>query len=552
MIYTRHECRQVYFRTGSAKFIRYWIGYVLLLLTSIVFLLDFYSYSRWYNSHSKGFTDTLRRGDVTIFRWISFGVLFLGVLLTVFQLIQYSRLRSAYPNGTVIAGVPVAGLNRQETAERLIQAYSIPVEMRYGDAVVQIKPSIAGFKLDVESMLAAADQQRISLPFWNAFWGFLWNQLPEPAEIPLRAEISDERLRAYLRDEVSTRYDKQPSPAQPVPGSSSFSPGQPGTVLDLDRAVILVTDALRNPANRVVNLTYSIQNPSRPSFPNLQVMMQQVLTVNNFDGLAEIYLYDIASGQEINFAWNAGEIIAPGIAFTAASTMKIPIMISTFRRLEEPSPANITSLMESMIELSENDPADRLMEEVIDSRLGPLAVTEDLQKMGYDNTFLAGFFYPGAALLRDFTTPANSREDVSSDPDRYNQTTPVEAGMLLNDLYQCASSGGGTFAAVFPGQISQAECRLMISYLTKNRIAVLIEAGVPEGVQVAHKHGWLTDSADGLIHTISDAAIVYSPGGNFILVIYLYDQEQLLFDPANELVASITQSIYNYYNLAGQ
>ncbi|MHB0988719.1 MAG: hypothetical protein ACYC3P_08665, partial [Bellilinea sp.] len=67
-----------------------------------------------------------------------------------------------------------------------------------------------------------------------------------------------------------------------------------------------------------------------------------------------------------------------------------------------------------------------------------------------------------------------------------------------------------------------------------------------------HKHGWLTDPADGLIHTISDAAIVYTPGGNFIFVIYLYDQEQLLFDPANALVASITQSIYNYYNLAGQ
>ena len=184
--------------------------------------------------------------------------------------------------------------------------------MRYGDAVVQIKPSVAGFKLDVELMLAAADQQRISLPFWNAFWDFLWNRLPEPAEIPLRAETSDERLRTYLRDEVSARYDKQPSPAQPVPGSSSFAPGQPGTVLDLDRAVILVTDALRNPVNRLVNLTYSIQNPSRPSFPNLQVMMQQVLTVNNYDGLAEIYLLDVASGQEINFAWNAGEIIAPG------------------------------------------------------------------------------------------------------------------------------------------------------------------------------------------------------------------------------------------------
>ncbi|MHB0922396.1 MAG: serine hydrolase [Bellilinea sp.] len=494
----------------------------------------------------------MRRGNTAIFRWLSIGIVFLGVLITVFELISYSRLRSAFPAGTVIAGVPVAGLTRQETAERLIQVYSAPVEMRYGDAVIQIKPSVAGFKMDIESMLAAADQQRVSLPFWNGFWGYLWNQQSEPIEIPLRAETSDSRLRTYLRDDVASRYDKEPSAAQPVPGSSSFQPGQSGTVMDIDRAVILVNDALRNPTNRVVNLTYSRVNPTRPSFPNLQVMMQQILSVNKFQGLAEIYLQDITTGQEINFAYNNGEIIAPGIAFTAASTMKIPIMISSYRRLDEPAPAEISSLMESMIELSENDPADRLMEQVIDNRLGPLGVTEDLQTMGYQNTFMAGFFYPGAPLLRDYSTPANQRKDVSAEPDRYNQTTPVEAGQLLSDVYQCATYGGGTFTAVFPGEISQSECRQMISYLSRNRIAVLIEAGVPEGVQVAHKHGWLTDSADGLIHTISDAGIVYTPGGNFILVIYLYDQNQLLFDPANKLVAQITQSIYNYYNMAGQ
>ncbi len=43
-------------------------------------------------------------------------------------------------------------------------------------------------------------------------------------------------------------------------------------------------------------------------------MLQQVLAVNQFDGVAEIYLMDLASGQEINFAYNDGSIIAPGIA----------------------------------------------------------------------------------------------------------------------------------------------------------------------------------------------------------------------------------------------
>jgi len=494
----------------------------------------------------------LRKSNVLILRWISVFIVFIAVLMTVFQLIRYSRIRSTFSAGTTIARVPVAGLTRQQAADRLIQAYSLPVEIRYADEVIQIKPSIAGFKINLESMLAAADQMRISRPFWNAFWDYLWNRLPEPIEIPLSATSSEERLRTYLREEISSRYDKAPAPAAPIPGNVSFSPGHPGITLDIDRAVILILDAMRNPTNRVVNLSYNKVNPSRPVFQNLQVMLQQVLEVNDFEGLTEIYLLDLQSGQEINFAMNQGEIVAPGIAFTAASTIKIPIMISTFRRLAEPAAASISKLIESMIELSENDPADRLMEEVMDSRLGPLLVTDDLKTMGFTNTFLAGFFYPGAPLLRRYSTPANSRTDVTSEPDPYNQTTPMEIGSLLNDIYQCANTGGGSLTVAFPDEITQNECRLMISYLSRNRIGVLMQAGLPEGVQIAHKHGWITDPTDGLIHTISDAGIIYSPGGDFVLIIYLYHPVQLVFDPANLLTAQLTQAVYNYYNLTGQ
>ncbi|WP_322807288.1 serine hydrolase, partial [Thermanaerothrix sp.] len=86
----------------------------------------------------------------------------------------------------------------------------------------------------------------------------------------------------------------------------------------------------------------------------------------------------------------------------------------------------------------------------------------------------------------------------------------------------------------------------------RNRIAVLIEAGLPEGTQIAHKHGWVTDPRDGLIHTISDAGIVYTPGGNYVLVIFLYHPVQLLFDPANLLIANLSQAVYNFYNLTGR
>jgi beta-lactamase class A len=468
--------------------------------------------------------------------------------LTVFQLVNFSRVRMAYPIGTRIAGVPVGGLTQNQAADRLVQAYGLPIELQYGDAVIQVKPLVVGFELDLQGMLAVADLQRVSRPFWTAFWDYLWNRSPTTSQIPLSATISESRIRSYLQDEVAVRYDQPATAAMPVPGSTAFRAGQPGTILDIDRAVIMIEDALRSSTSRKVKLSFNQVNPPRPALQNLEILLKQIIDISGFDGLTEIYMVDLQSNEELHFAYQLGSDMPGDIAFTAASTMKIPIMVSIFRRLKEPAPAQDVSLLELMIERSENDPADLLMQTVIDKDFGPLKVTEDLQSIGLNNTFLGGYFYPGAPLLKLYTTVANQRTDISTDPDIYNQTTPMEIGWLLDDIYQCAQTGGGTLIAAFPGEISQAECRLMITYLTRNRIAVLLEAGLPEGVQIAHKHGWIT-SNDGLIHTIGDAGIVYTPGGNYVITIFLYQPVQLLFDPANQLVAQISTAVYNYFNL---
>ena len=400
-------------------------------------------------------------------------------------------------------------------------------------------------------MLTAADQQRINEPFWSGFWDFLWNRFPSPDPVPLRVKISDDRLRQFLQNEIAARYDQPPTEAIPVPGSTKFEAGNSGTKLDVDRAVILVKDALKSAKTRIVNLTFETVEPARPSIQNLQILLQQIIDVSGFDGLTELYLLDLQSRQEINFAYQNGQNITPGIAFTAASTMKIPIMISVFSRIDDPVPEEISNQISLMIERSENDPADRLMENVLDGNLGPLKVTDDMVALGLEDTFLAGYFYPGAPLLKRINTPANQRTDITTEPDLYNQTTPVEMGMLLDDLYQCANNDGGSLKAVFNDDITQSECRTMIDYLKLNRIGVLLQAGLPEATQIAHKHGWITE-ADGLIHTISDAGIVYTPGGNFILSIYVYHPNQLVFDVANLLIAQLASAVYNYYNLSIQ
>lgn len=475
-------------------------------------------------------------------------LILMALVLTVFELVQYSRIRSSFPPGMRIAGVPVGGLNQESAAERLVQAYGVPVELRYGDAVIQVKPQVVGFELKLDEMLAAADLQRITQPFWSAFWDYLWNQLLTPKSVPLSATISEERLRTYLKNEIAVRYDQPPEASIPLPGTTSFQSGNPGTVLDMDRAVVLIEDALRSPNARVVNLTYSQVKPPRPSLVNLEVLLKQIVDVSGFDGVVEMYMLDLKTREEMNFAYRNGEDLAPGIAFTAASTMKIPIMTSTFRRVSEPTPQTVLDQMALMIEQSENGPADRLMQNVLDLNLGPLQVTEDMQAIGLANTFIAGYFYPGAPLLQRFTTPANSRTDVNTEPDVYNQTTPADLGMLMDDLYQCANNGGGTLTAAYAGQVSQAECQQMLDFLSLNDIAVLIKAGIPEGTRIAHKHGWIIEN-DGYLHTMGNAAIVYSPAGDYVLVIFMYQPVQLVFDPANVLFANLSRAVYNYYNL---
>ena len=49
----------------------------------------------------------------------------------------------------------------------------------------------------------------------------------------------------------------------------------------------------------------------------------------------------------------------------------------------------------------------------------------------------------------------------------------------------------------------------MLSYLLENRIHALIKPVSSRG-RAAHKHGW-TNDLDGLIHTISDSGVVYTP-----------------------------------------
>lgn len=485
-------------------------------------------------------------------RGIAVLLLILATFLTISSLITYSRQRNNYPPGMSIAGVPVGGLAPQAASQRVLEVYTSPIELHYGGGIIQVDPGTLGFQLELDSMLAAADLSRTGGPFWGGFWDYLWNRDPGQEAVPLRATIAEQRLRAYLLTEVAPRYDQPPEPAQPIPGSTTFTLGKPGQSLDVDAAVPLIEDALRSSTNRAVTLN-AVENAAaaRPTLENLKILLKQVVSTSGFDGAIGLYMLDLQNDQEIHFAMNQGQDISvePDVAFTASSTIKIPILVAYFiQHGKAPVTDSVNQKILNMIHKSDNVASDDVMAE-LDPNTGPLVVTQDLNKLGLTNTFMAGFFRTGAPLLKRFLTAANQRSDISTDPDIYNQTTTSDMGALLEDVYQCSETGGGALVAAFPQTMSQDVCRQIIAYLVADKIGVLLEAGVPEGTQVAHKHGWVPDP-DGIVRNFSDAGIVYTPGGNFVLAIYTHHPVQVVFDTANHLFANLTQAVYNYFNIA--
>ena len=488
----------------------------------------------------------MRKSAPDILRWISVAFLIAAVITVFYELVSYSRSRSVNPETMTVAGVPVGGLTREETTERLVQVYGTDLELYHGEERILLNPAAVGFSLDTEVMIAAAEEQRSEAAFWQGFWDFLWNRPGEEISIPLRSEFSTSQLETYLQD-IAARYDIPPLPPEPIPGSPTFGPGTPGKVLDIERCIDLIGDALNDPEDRSVELVLDEETPLRATLETLEILIKQNLDVEEFDGLAAIYIRDLQTGEELHFSYYENEDIAlePDIAFTAASTNKISIMLSYYRYFDLPFDAEAERWVREMITESGNDPADWLMDRMTDlgELPGPLMVTRTINEdLGLENTFIVGF-YRTSPILRVMETPGNQRLDINTRPDPYNQTTSGEIGLLLSDMYACANNGGALLAA-FPGEISAEECQQMLDTMSENYLGSLIQGGVPDGTRVAHKHGWTQSPLD----MVSDAGIVFSPGGDYVLSIFLWNDPEMIWTPTSRIVANLSKAVYNYFN----
>jgi len=491
------------------------------------------------------------RRKTSLIRWAALGLILMAGFLAILQLVRYGRIRATYPTGLTVAGIPVGGLTYETASERLVKVYMSAIELEYQGARIQVRPASIGFELQVNNMLAAADKQRTGEPFWSGFWKYIWNQPISSLDIPLQAKYDEARIADFLETEISVRYDQPSTPPMPIPGESGFSEGVSGTEMDYSVSVDRILSALKSNTKRTAKLEVLNTSPAKPSFEILEYMLTDIIDQSAFDGEVELYFKDLQTGFVLHFAHSqVGDTDYPvNIAYSSWSTIKIPTLITLFKNLEAPYDADTLAEIEAMVEMSSNESTDSVAKSVIEPNLAPLRITEDARTLGLENTFWGGFFTLGSPLLQDFKTPANQRTDYDTDPDRYGQTTPLDMGLLLEEIYYCAQNYGGSIPIAFDGAITQTECQMMVTYLSRNKIGVLFEAGVPAGTQVAHKHGWANEVQDGYVHTMADCAIIYTPGGDYVLSVFIHHPVQVIFDRANLLFSDISAAIYNYYNL---
>lgn len=493
----------------------------------------------------------MRRRD-SLVRWVAIGFLLMALFLTIVELVRYGQVRSTFPTGLRIAGIPVGGLSYNMASDRLIQAYLSPIELQYGDARIQVRPAILGFDIRLDNMLALADKQRTSESFWVGFWKYLWNQPISSYDIPLQAHYDDQRIHSYLESEIAPRYNLPSSSPMPLKGETTFNPGTSGSDIDYPAAIERIKETLASSSERHTQIPLTHTKTNQPTLAMLDFLLQDVIENSAFDGLVEVYMKDLGNGNVLHFTHSKireAEPVPVNVSYSSWSTIKIPVLVSAFARIQPPYNPETLAELEKMVELSDNDSTDAVTARLIDRNFGPLRVTEDMQKLGLVNTFWGGFFKFGSPLLQRYSTPANQRTDYTTDPDPYSQTTPLDMALLLEEIYRCAENGGGSLPLAFEGQIDQQDCSLMVQYLEKNKLGSLIQAGIPAEGRVAHKHGWANEAQDGLIHTIGDSAIVYSPGGDFILSIFVYHPVQAIFDNANILFARLAAATYSYFNL---
>ena len=477
-----------------------------------------------------------------------FAVSALGLL--IYYLVTFSRREQELPAGVTVAGINVGQLSERNAVARWERAYAEPILMAYsndlGDHPIQLHPDQVGWRISSEPMLAGAlASGQEGGGFWRRFLDFLLGiELSVSKDIPLVADYQDNALEAFLRD-VAARYDDPPGSATFDLETLTIYPGGSGFALDVTAAMPAVDAALRSASKRYVALPVNPHGSQDLSLDTLRALIINYLDSQGFiyDGqgtVASVYILDLTSGEEID--------ILGDVAYSAASTIKMPIVIEYFRQLNrEPTAGEAWLIVNSL--LCSNNSSSNLIMEIIggnDIFTGLRRVTNTLQSISAKDTYIAAPFYLGVEgqQLGSIQAPATTpNQSFTTEPDPFNQTTAADMGTIFSLIYDCAHYDSGLALTLPEGQITQQECRRMLEVTSANDLERLLQGGIPPDARISHKNGWIFD-------TVGDAGIVYSPNGrHYVISVFLWERTEFQdYEKLWPLVEEISRAAWNFFN----
>jgi len=448
---------------------------------------------------------------------------------------QYRSFRLAnrtLPAGMTMAGLSVAGMTRDQALNGLDVAFATPVEVAYQDQHESLSPDGVELRHNAEGTAANLDEVLAVREGLDGFIAFVLRHPLEPVDVPVAVNYAEERLDGFLA-RIAVKYDRVPQETVPLPASLTFRPGQPGSTLDVEASRARLAAALVSATSQQVELIVRVEQAPPRDIDVLRQLIEPLL--DGHAGLIPgILIKDLQTGDELG--------INAQVAYAGLDVLKIAVLEETYRVLDLPLSSDVTDWVSDTVGVSNSNlKTNLLLRDVIgggDGYRGAENLTASMNYLGLLDTFVAAPYdeEPVVAIV----TAANSRTDITTHPDSTMQTTPLDMGLLLEMIYQC-SQGGGALLAAYSDSLTVDECNQMVEWMNMNRIDSLIEVGVPVGTRVAHKPGFSGD-------THADAAIVFGPSSDFVLVVFLYRPQWLEWNESAPLIADIATATYNYFN----
>lgn len=488
-----------------------------------------------------------RRQSFPILPILSSAMLLAAVGLFIYHLTSFSQQQDRLPSGVSVAGVNVGGMLPGEAVATWERAFSRPVTLWYESSPILLDPAAIGFRSNNEAMQAAARSANATgAQNWLRFFNYLLGQEERATvNIELQATYQSALLEQFLQ-EISLRYDRPPGQAAYDLETLTIRPGPGGRQLDIRRALPLIDAALHDPVERSVSLPFIDTGTTSVRINTLEDLIIAYLDSQGFiyDGqttVASVYIMDLTTGEEINLLGD--------VSFSAASTIKLPILIDYFRTLALAPTDEEAFLMANSLLCSNNSSSNLIMQIIgggqdIFSGLG--SVTQTAQFLGARNTYITAPFVLGVEGQQFGSIPpppTSPNPNFNTRPDPYNQTTAEDLGTLFSLVYDCANYGSGLMAAFPNGEYTQNECRQMLELMSGNHLLRLLQGGIPEGTRISHKNGWL-DNMHG------DAGIVFPPNGrDYVIAVFLWeDSEFFSFTRAWPLMEGISRAAWNYFS----